>query len=84
MIAFGVCCNFMTNCTLRRMDLRPTAISGTPTNMSNRSRFRHRRQAPASLGLWLIGSLPHDEGTARMLLEEQVDFDQANVRPVRL
>jgi hypothetical protein len=77
MIAFGVCCNVGDQLhPSGEMDL------GTYRNIGHAYEYVEQIEEyglgggpVASLGLWLTASLPHDEGTARMLLEEQVDFD---------
>ncbi|NLG51580.1 MAG: hypothetical protein GX552_15860 [Chloroflexi bacterium] len=77
MIAFGVCCNFGDQLhPCGEMDLETYRnIGHAYAYVEQIEEYGIGGKPLASLGLWLTGSLPHDEGTARMLLEEQVDFD---------
>ena len=77
MIAFGARCNFGDQ-------LHPSGEMDLETYRNIGEAYAYVEQVEdygiggtpvASLGLWLTASLPQDEGTARMLLEEQVDFD---------
>jgi len=77
MIAFGVCCNFGDQLhPCGEMDLETYRNIGHAYKYVEQiEEYGIGGQPLASLGLWLTGSLAHDEGAARMLLEEQVDFD---------
>ena len=77
MIAFGASCNIGDQLhPCGAMDL------GTYANIGKAYEYVAAIEAygiggkpTASLGLWLVHSLEHDEGVGRMLLEEQIDFD---------
>ncbi|MBT3286796.1 MAG: hypothetical protein HN380_05570 [Victivallales bacterium] len=77
MIAFGASCNFGDQLhPCGEMDL------GTYANIGHAYQYVEQIEdygigatPVASLGLWLAHEGTADEGTARMLMEEQIDFD---------
>jgi hypothetical protein len=77
MIAFGACCNLGDQLHPGgEMDL------GTYANIGQAYRYVEQIEdygiggrPAASLGLWLAHSTVEDEGLARLLMEEQIDFD---------
>ncbi len=77
MIAFGARCNFGDQ-------LHPSGEMDLETYRRIGHAYEYVKlieelgvggSAAANLGLWLTAVPEHDEGTARMLLEEQIDFD---------
>ncbi len=79
MIAFGSRCNFGDQMHPRgAMDMTTYENIGHAFAYVERiERLGIGGRPAASLGLWLANDLPADEGTARMLLEEHLDFDVA-------
>jgi len=77
MIAFGARCSFGDQLhPCGEMDLETYRNIGQAYNYIEQiEQFGADAQAMASLGVWISRSLPADEGTTRMLLEEQIDFD---------
>jgi hypothetical protein len=77
MIAFGVCCNFGDQLhPCGEMDLETYAgIGHAYEYVEQIEELGIGGKPAASLGLWLTHSTQEDEGAARMLLEEQIDFD---------
>jgi hypothetical protein len=79
MVACGVCCNFGDQLhPCGEMDLETYAgIGHAYEYVEQIEEYGIGGRPAASLGLWLTHSTAADEGLARMLLEEQIDFDVA-------
>lgn len=79
MIAFGACCNFGDQLhPCGEMDLETYAAIGHAFAYAEQiEEYGIGGRPAASLGVWLSHSQTEDEGLARMLLEEQIDFDVA-------
>ncbi len=77
MIAFGARCNFGDQLhPCGEMDLETYRRLGHAYQYVEQIEEYGLDGIPAAnLGLWVTGRLEHDEGTTRMLLEEQTDFD---------
>jgi len=77
MVAFGACCNFGDQLhPCGEMDLETYAGIGHAFEYVEKiEEYGVGSKPAASLGFWLSHSTPEDEGLARMLLEEQIDFD---------
>ncbi len=82
MIAFGARCNFGDQ-------LHPSGEMDFETYRRIGHAYKYVEQIEqygldgmpaANLGLWVTGRQEHDEGTTRMLLEEQIDFDVARAK----
>jgi hypothetical protein len=77
MIAFGARCNFGDQLhPCGEMDLATYAGIGHAYDYVEKiEEFGIGGTPVASLALWMAHSEAHDDGVARMLLEEQIDFD---------
>lgn len=79
MIAFGARCNFGDQLhPSGEMDLGTYANIGHAYEYVEKiAEYGIESKPASSLALWLAHSSAHDEGVARMLFEEQIDFDIA-------
>jgi hypothetical protein len=77
MVAFGAACNFGDQLhPCGQMDLSTYANIGHAYQYVEKiEEYGIGAKPVANLGLWMGQDAPADEGVARMLMEEQIDFD---------